>query len=159
MFRLPAQPEVSFYNEGVVLGEAILSGKIDRLEVDAKSKTVSVVDYKTGKPYTRWEKELKLLKYKQQLYFYKILLEGSHTWQGYKVVGARLEFVEPDENGKIVPGLEINFTEPEEKEMKVLIESMWIHVMNLNLPDISKYSEDHKGSIELIDDILKNTLH
>jgi DNA helicase II / ATP-dependent DNA helicase PcrA len=154
MFALPAQPEVPFYNEGVVLGDAILSGKIDRLEVDAKSKLLHVVDYKTGKPYKRWEKELKLLKYKQQLYFYKILLEGSHTWQSYKVASARLEFVEPDEEGNIVPGLEITFSDEEENEMKELLQVIWKHVMELDFPDISGYSPNYKGAEDFIAQLL-----
>ena len=33
------------------------------------------VDFKTGKPATSWAKELKYLKYRQQLYFYKLLIE------------------------------------------------------------------------------------
>ena len=154
MFALPAQPEVAFYGEGVVLGDALLSGKIDRLEVDQKSKTVQVVDYKTGKPHNRWEKELKLLKYKQQLYMYKFLLEGSHTWQDYKVTGARLEFVEPDSDGVIVPGLQIAFSDEEEKEMKNLVSAIWKHVMNLDLPDINNYSADYKGAQEFIQSLL-----
>lgn len=154
MFAQSAQPEVSFYGEGVVLGDAILGGKIDRLEVDDKAKTVKVVDYKTGRAFTRWEKELKLLKYKQQLYFYKILLEGSHTWQSYKVIGARLEFVEPLD-GEIVPPLEIVFKDEEEKEIKALITAMWQKVHSLELPDIASYSADLNGAERFIADLLR----
>jgi DNA helicase-2/ATP-dependent DNA helicase PcrA len=149
MFVITAQPEVAFHNEGVVLGNALLGGKIDRLEINKANKTVQVVDYKTGKGFTRWEKELKLLKYKQQLYMYKFLLEGSHTWQNYKVVGARLEFVEPLD-GVILPGLEITFDSNEEAEMKLLIAAMWEKVQALDLPDISEYSQDYKGAQEFI---------
>lgn len=152
MFALPAEPEVPFSKEGVILGEARLSGKIDRLEVNKVGKTVHIVDFKTGKPHTKWDREVKLLKYKQQLYFYKFLIEGSHTWQNYKVASARLEFVEPDSTtGKIVPPLEINFDATEEKEMKALIEAIWAKIKALDLPDISAYSDDYKGAQDFIE--------
>jgi DNA helicase II / ATP-dependent DNA helicase PcrA len=150
MFSLEAVPEVNFSKEGVVLGDAHLSGKIDRLEVDKATKTVRIVDFKTGKPHTKWERELKLLKYKQQLYFYKILIEGSHTWQGYSVAGARLEFVEPDTSGKVVAPLEVSFDATEEKEIKDLIKVIWDKVQSLDLPDISGYSDDYRGALDFI---------
>ncbi len=150
MFRLPAETEVDFKREGVLIGDAYLSGKIDRLEVDKSSKTVSIVDFKTGKAHTKWEREVKLLKYKQQLYFYKFLIEGSHTWTGYKVKEARLEFVEPDLNGKIVEPLKIQFDATEEKEMKKLIQAVWVEIQNLDFTDISTFSKDYNGSIQII---------
>jgi DNA helicase II / ATP-dependent DNA helicase PcrA len=145
MFKLPAKTEVDFRKEGVLLGEAHLTGKIDRLEVDKAGKTVHIVDFKTGQPHTKWDKEVKMLKYKQQLYFYKFLIEGSHTWQNYKVATARLEFVEPDENGNIVPGLEIKFDEKEEQEMKQLIGAVWGTIKNLDLPDVTSFEENYAG--------------
>jgi len=154
MFTISAEPEVAFNKEGVLLGEAYLSGKIDRLEVDKTSKTVSIVDFKTGKPHSKWDREVKLLKYKQQLYFYKFLIEGSHTWQNYRVTGARLEFVEPDSTGKIVEPLEIKFDDAEEKEMKSLIQAVWSEIKSLDLPDVSGYSEDYKGTRDFIAQLL-----
>ena len=154
MFALPAESEVNFANEGVVLGVARLSGKIDRLEVDKSSKTVRIVDFKTGKPFSKWEKELKLLKYKQQLYFYKFLIEGSHTWSGYKVAGARLEFVEPDSRGKILPPLEIDFDQKEETDLIELIQKVWVMIQKLDLPDISGYTADYKGATEFIEKLI-----
>lgn len=154
MFSVFAKAEVDFRLEGVVLGPAHLSGKIDRLEIDSTEKTVKIVDYKTGKPLEKWEKSLKALKYKQQLYFYKFLIEGSHTWQNYKVEEARLEFVEPDSEGKIYAPLEIKFDDSEEKEMKKLITVVWKYIKTLNFPDTSEYLQDYKGSNEFIADII-----
>jgi DNA helicase II / ATP-dependent DNA helicase PcrA len=155
MFTLDAKTEVDFRREGVLIGKAHLSGKIDRLEINNKEKTVNIVDFKTGKPHKKWDREVKLLKYKQQLYFYKFLIEGSHTWANYRVAEARLEFVEPDVNGKIIEPLQINFTESEEKEMKQLIQSVWTIIQELSLPDISKFNQDYKGALEFIDSITK----
>jgi len=154
MFKIPAKSEVDFRKEGVLLGDAHLSGKIDRLEIDKEKKTVAIVDYKTGKPHTKWERSVKLLKYKQQLYFYKFLIEGSHTWQNYKVSSARLEFIEPDEQGNIVEPLTVVFDTEEEKEMKKLIKSVWSNIQSLDLPNAQTFSDDFKGTTEFIDTLL-----
>ncbi len=150
-----AETEVDFRKEGVLLGKAHLSGKIDRLEIDKKSKIVNIIDFKTGKTYTKWEKSIKLLKYKQQLYFYKILIEGSHSWQNYKVASARLEFVEPDQNGKIVDPLYVNFDKKEEKELKQLIRIVWHKIQNLDLPNTSKYTQNLRGTMDFIKQLLE----
>ncbi len=133
MWLKTAKSEVDFRNEGVILGEARLTGKIDRLEIDEKNKTVDIVDFKTGKPLTKWDTSIKALKYKQQLYFYKLLIEDSHTWSGYKVNSARLEFVEPDLRGKAIPPLFIDFNVKEEDEIKLLITSTWTKIQDLDL--------------------------
>jgi DNA helicase-2/ATP-dependent DNA helicase PcrA len=155
MFSLDAKTEVDFRQEGVLIGNAHLSGKIDRLEINNTDKTVSIVDFKTGKPHTKWDREVKLIKYKQQLYFYKFLIEGSHTWANYRVAEARLEFVEPGDNGQIVEPLRIDFDESEEKEMKELIKVVWHMIQELELPDITVFSQDYKGAIGFIDSITK----
>jgi RecB family exonuclease len=162
MFAASAKPEVDFKREGVLVGEAHLAGKIDRLEIDTENKTVNIVDFKTGKPHSKWDREVKLLKYKQQLYFYKFLIEGSHTWSGYKVKEARLEFVEPDSEGNILPPLQISFDAEDksatalttEQETKDLIQAVWAHIKSLDLTDITSYSDDYKGSRNFIEELL-----
>jgi DNA helicase-2/ATP-dependent DNA helicase PcrA len=154
MFGVPAETEVDFRREGVMIGEAHLSGKIDRLEVNTESNTVRIVDFKTGKAHTKWDREVKLLKYKQQLYFYKFLIEGSNTWSKFKVEEARLEFIEPDINNKIVEPLKIQFDEKEEREMKILIQSIWNRIQNLDLPNTSYYSSDYISTLKFISNLL-----
>jgi DNA helicase II / ATP-dependent DNA helicase PcrA len=151
MFEREAITEVDFRREGVLIENAHLAGKIDRLEIDKANKTVNIVDFKTGKPHTKWDREIKLLKYKQQLYFYKFLIEGSHTWSNYKVAEARLEFVEPDANGKIVKPLTIAFDSSEEKQMKLLIKKIWNCIQNIDLPDTSEYEVSYTGVLKFID--------
>ncbi len=153
-FTRTAKAEVDFKGEGVMLGEAHLAGKIDRLEIDTENKTVNIVDFKTGKPHDKWERSVKLLKYKQQLYFYKFLIEGSHTWSGYKVAEARLEFVEPNSEGKVLPPLKIEFSVADVKETKALIQAVWNRIEALDLPDVSTYSDDYKGTSMFIESLL-----
>lgn len=156
MFKKPAKSEVNFYSEGVVIDDARLSGKIDRLEIDDKSKTVRIADYKTGKPLAKWGSDMKSLKYKQQLYMYKILIEHSSTWRGYNVESARLEFVEPDKNatGSVVEPLYLDFNDKEETELKKLIIAIWNLIQTLNLPDISSYDKSAKGAREFISQLI-----
>jgi len=162
MFNVNAKPEVDFKREGVLVGDAHLAGKIDRLEIDKENKTVNIVDFKTGKPHEKWDREVKLLKYKQQLYFYKFLIEGSHTWSGYKVKEARLEFVEPNADGKIVPPLQISFDVDDksatalttEQETKDLIQAVWQRIKEISLPATGDYSNDYSGSRLFIENLL-----
>lgn len=155
MFARTAKSEVDFRKEGVLLGEAHLSGKIDRLEINKDAKTAKIVDFKTGKPHNKWERSVKLLKYKQQLYFYKFLIEGSHTWKDYKVAEARLEFVEPTTDGKILEPLKIEFDDQEEKEMKNLIQAIWKRIKDLDLPSTGEFSEDYRGTTSFVEELLK----
>ncbi|HSW99792.1 MAG TPA: ATP-dependent DNA helicase [Patescibacteria group bacterium] len=136
--------EHNFRSEGVFLGKAHLSGKIDKLIIDPEARTIQIVDYKTGKSHTRWTREVKLHKYRQQLYLYKALVEGSHTYKGYQVTGAYLEFVEPDEDGNIHE-LQLQLDDTEFKQVKQLAEAVWQRITTLDLPDISSYSQDMNG--------------
>ncbi len=156
MFAQTAKAEVNFYSEGVLLGEAHLTGKIDRLEIDEQAKTIRIVDYKTGKPFAKWDSSIRALKYKQQLYFYKFLVEASASWRSYTVSEARLEFVDPSNHhgGDIQPALPIVFTDAEAADMKRLIAAVWHHITTLDLPDTSSYSPDTKGVQSFIKSLL-----
>ena len=159
MFERGAKAEVNFYNEGVIMDGAHLSGKIDRLEIDDENKTVRIVDYKTGAPLKKWGGSVKAYKYLQQLYFYKCLIEGSHTWKGYTVTEARLEFIEPDKQatGAIQPPLLIDFDQEYSDRFCKLIVSVWKKIQALDLPDITTYSKDLKGIQAFENDLLDNS--
>jgi DNA helicase-2/ATP-dependent DNA helicase PcrA len=132
MFKTNASSEVDFRKEVVMLGEAHLTGKLDRLEIDETNKTIAIVDFKTGKPMTKWDTSLKSQKYKQQLYFYKLLIEGSHTHANYSVSSARLEFVEPNTQNKKVEPLYVVFDDKYEGELRDFIAAIWQQIQNLS---------------------------
>ena len=136
--------EVSFARENVLIGDALISGNIDKLIIDPKRKTITVVDYKTGKSYTKWKPEIKLHNYERQLYFYKLLIENSTTYKKYKVVDAYLEFVEATNDGK-VNKLHINFDDKTQQETADLIKSIYSHIKKLELPDIAIYPDTLAG--------------
>ncbi len=159
MFKEPAKAEVNFFSEGVVVDGARLTGKIDRLEVDHTNKTLRIVDFKTGKALPKWDSSLNAYKYRHQLYFYKFLLEGSHTWRGYKVQDARLEFIEPTgglKTGKIAPALSIQFDSEEEQIIKKLIKVVWDKIQALDLPDTSNYPQSIQGTKAFETSLLRN---
>ncbi len=144
--------EYSFRHEGVRVGQAHLNGKIDKLIIDQKQKTIVIVDYKTGKSHARWSRETKLHFYRHQLYFYKLLVESSRSFRGYRIIDAYLEFVEPDALGDIVE-LHANFNDADEQRFKALISAVWERIVALDFPDTSQYSDDLKG-IEAFEDYL-----
>lgn len=149
--------EYNFRNEGVFIGQAHLTGKIDKLIIDRQNKTITIVDYKTGtKSYSHWAREARLHKYRLQLYLYRALVEGSHTYAGYTVTDAYLEFVEPDEHGQIHE-LHLIFNDEGYRRVKRLAEVVWQRIMRFQLPDISGYTADLTGIEALENDLLEET--
>ena len=49
--KTPAKSEYNFANENIMLGDALLTGKIDRIEINEANKTnLTLKDVKIGKP-------------------------------------------------------------------------------------------------------------
>lgn len=159
----PSQlPEQNFFAQGVAVGQAQLTGKIDVLEVS--KRRASIIDYKTGKALKSWVpqgknvyEKIKIHKYAQQLYFYKLLVEGSRTWgsQGVKLVNAELVFVEPDNQNQI-DTLALDLNDKEElTRLTALIKAVWQRIINLDFPDTSEYEPTVKG-IKTFEEYLLN---
>lgn len=137
--------EYNFRNEGVFIGQAHMNGKIDKLIIDKANRSLIIVDYKTGTSHSTWTHSMKLHKYRQQLYLYKLLVERSHTFAGYTVDGAYVEFVEPDEHGEIKE-LAINFDEAEQERLEKLTDAVWGLIQELHMPDIANFRKDLTGT-------------
>lgn len=149
MFTATDKAEISFKYENVRLGDAHLTGTIDRLEIDEKAKTITVVDFKTGTPSSE-----KLYWNTRQLYFYKLLIEGSRTYKNYKVIGGRLEYVEPGIDGELLPSKTIAFKDEEVEKLRKLIDVVWGKIQDLELPDVSIYPQTLVGSKQFESDLL-----
>src|SRR6185312_9955251 len=128
-------------------------GIVDKLEIDPKTKTIRVLDYKTGKGYSRWQQDARLYRYRRQLYLYKLLVENSISYAGYSVQSASLEFVEPDATGQI-NSLELEFDTSEMERIKKLVAAMWQHVMDFNFPNTSQYDPTLAGIKQFEDDLI-----
>jgi len=162
-FNANQQPEEDFRSQGVIVGKAKLTGKLDVIQ--AFKNKITVTDYKTGKGIKNWDikgktayDQIKTHRYKQQLLFYKLLIDGSRIWgdKGFRAELGELVFVEPDSKNKI-NSLSLELNNPEELDrLKKLINAVWSRIMNLNFPDITEFSTDLKGIIEFEDWLINN---
>jgi DNA helicase II / ATP-dependent DNA helicase PcrA len=157
-FTKSQKPELNFSYQDVYLDEAHLTGMLDVVDINATEKTMSVTDYKTGKPIkdgitkTEFDK-IKLHKYKQQLLFYKLLVENSRDYSAYTVTSGCLSFIEPTASGEVVE-TRIEYTTEDLDRLKSLIEKIWTKIVNLDLPDISGYEESYKGILAFEQDLI-----
>jgi DNA helicase-2/ATP-dependent DNA helicase PcrA len=160
IFEAKDLAERGFNNDGVVVGEARLSGKIDIVHFKSGDRT-EVFDFKTGRPAISWQgkdefERIKLHKYRQQLLFYKLLVENSASYQGKLVVAkGQIKFIEADANEKLLPGLELEYEPKELTRFTVLINAIWRRIMNLDFPDVSKYEPTVKGIRAFEEDLIK----
>ncbi len=168
--------EINFRNRGVVLGDSLLTGKIDKI-TELSSAEVVVSDLKTGQPLDNWQgrgeyEKIKAYKYKNQLGFYKLLVENcpdfqmnkvksrtqaggaeSHTISGVRVNQGVLEFVEAGRNDN--PMLELRLEKEFINRLSKLIQVIYSRIINLDFPDVAKYSPDIKGILEFEEELLK----
>lgn len=153
--------ERNFSNEGVVIGDARLSGKIDVL-LRTSDSSFTVIDYKTGKPAKSWQstdefEKIKLHRYRQQLYFYKLLVDNSATYgRKYLVQQGGLEFVETtSKHTALVDTLWLSYDDEELARIAMLIQAVWFHIMNLQLPDTTQYPQNLSGIIQFETDVIE----
>lgn len=157
-FTPTARTELNFAGQHSIVGEAHLTGKLDLADIDKNSKTIIVTDYKTGKPAASWSgkdeyEKIKLHNYKQQLMFYKLLVENARDYRGYQVEKGIMQFVEPTNSGNILT-LDTEFNSEELDRFKKLIDAVWTHIKQLNLPDISSYDPSYKGILAFEQDLI-----
>ncbi len=148
-FHAGQKPEVDFASEQSMLGEAHLTGKLDLIDIDIKARTMVVTDYKTGKAVRDWKgktdyEKIKLHRYRQQLMFYKLLVERSRTYSNYTVEQGILQFVEPMNDGTII-GLKTTFSAEELETFSRLVQRIWQCITTLDLPDTSEFEASYKG--------------
>lgn len=141
--------ELSFATDGVTVGTAHLTGAIDLLDIDNEAKTIQVTDYKTGKPTPSWAgkteyEKIKLHHYRQQLMFYKLLIENSRQFSGYTVTKGFIEYVEADASGSI-HRIELDYDTAELADFAALIESVWKRIQALEFHTGQVYPESLEG--------------
>ncbi len=147
--------EYNFQREGVDVAGVRLNGRIDRMIIDEKRRAISVVDYKTGRPYQRWQNNvIKLHVFRHQLVIYKLLAEGSARFGKYTVDKGMVEFIEPDETGAIVR-LELNFDKELVERTAKLARAVWQSVQSLKFPDTSAYPPTVAGIRQFENDLIK----
>ena len=54
-FTTNQTPEFDFSSQQVLYDDSLLTGKLDIIEINKNDKTISITDYKTGKPSASWK--------------------------------------------------------------------------------------------------------
>jgi DNA helicase II / ATP-dependent DNA helicase PcrA len=156
----PDQRVEQSLSASVQLGEVRLGGAIDLMEIDERRKTIVVTDYKTGKSAPSWQgktvyEKMKLHHYRQQLLFYKILIENSRQYEGFTVEQGIIEFVEPDEQGNI-RRLTLEYDPDELVAFQLLIKAVWERIQSLNFSLPSTYEPTITGIEAFESDLVTN---
>lgn len=153
-FSIDDLSEQNFKDERLMLKNVRITGKIDKIIIDKITKSLTIVDYKTSKAYSTFDSSLKSHLYKNQLYFYKLLVKRSRKFNNYNVKNAFIEYVNPKISSDDITRLDLNYQKQEMSEFIKLLEAVWEHISNLNFPDVSKYQADIKGIKKFEDDLI-----
>ncbi len=152
--------EINFTKQGVVAAGVPITGKIDKLVLDKDKKKAEIYDFKTGQPIKSLSAQsgpdgLKAWQYRNQLAFYRLLLENSRSWSEYRVSKVALEFLEPDKKSGEIVLLESEVSDEEVDRTVKLMQAIYTCIQNLDFPDVSKYDKDLKGIKAFEEDLLK----
>ncbi|MES2631029.1 MAG: ATP-dependent DNA helicase [Patescibacteria group bacterium] len=143
-FTSTQKAELGFGHQDVRVEGAALTGSLDMVDIDEENRTMTVTDYKTGHPSDSWSRgdertKMKLHRYRQQLMFYKLLVENSRDYSKYTVTNGQLAFIEPARSGEVIL-LGTDFTPEEIERTRKLIQAVCKRIHVLDLPDISAYA-------------------
>jgi DNA helicase II / ATP-dependent DNA helicase PcrA len=139
--------EVDFGLMDVHIGSAWVTGKIDKIVLNEDTKTLDVIDYKTGKGFESFMSSGSKNResYRYQLLFYKLLIENSAFMENrYKVEKLALDFVEKGDNFG-VKYLDYDSNSEEMIELKKLIDIVYCKVTNLKFIVPKEISTLEKG--------------
>lgn len=161
-FTTTQKVELNFAGQQSIVGGAHLTGKLDLVDIDPAERSITLTDYKTGHPAYNWKgstdyEKIKLHRYRQQLMFYKLLVENSRDYNTYSVERGILQFVEPTKDGQIL-ALEDDFSPEELEEFQKLITIVWNKITTLDLPDVSSYEPAYKGILAFEKDLIDGNI-
>lgn len=157
-FNIADRCEMDFKSQGVNISGADITGKLDRIHIDEKNKIIEVYDYKTGKPFENWDigdpyKKIRAWEYKNQLVFYKLLVENSRDFGGkYSVNSGVIEFIKPEGNNLV--NLQLAIQSEDAARLSRLIQVIYKKIQNLDFPATESYSKDIKGILKFEEDLL-----
>ncbi len=154
-YQLPkgSLPEQDF--KDVYLDTARIRGKLDRLDIH--NDTLTIIDYKTGRPLAGFDTKDKSLAskahhHKLQLAYYALLAAKHPTYSRYQNVDCQMVYVEAENQQDVIRSL--TPTAEDLERLTHLIEAVWQHIITLDLPDISHYTADITGTTAFENDLI-----
>ncbi len=152
--------EKNFQHQNCFVDDVSITGKIDKISY-TKNK-IEVTDFKTGKSFRSWEspgnelEKIKAWKYRNQLIFYKILIESSDQHKDKSTVDKGvLEFIEPQKKEKIKL-LSLDMKNEDIQRTKNLIVAVGKKIKNLDFPSLQKCGGKTLKDIIAFEDCILN---
>ena len=152
------EAEVDFYSEKVVVNGVPITGKIDLIVKDDKSKTLEIYDYKTGAYHDgKWQANPSSYWHMLQLMFYKLLLNNSAKYRNYRVVRGHILYVMRDAKTDEVYDKVLEFDEVDNEEFLKLLTAVYEQTTSLAfLDDAELFLEaDKNRSMRQVQDFIK----
>jgi hypothetical protein len=154
-YRLPkgSLPEQDLRD--IRVGPARLRGKLDRLDLDGGSMTI--IDYKTGKPLSSFETKdknsvLKAHNQKLQLVFYALLASQHPGFSQYSDVTGQMVYLEAEDQKQLTRSFTPN--KDDLSRLKRLVAAIWQHIMHLDFPDTGRYQPNLDGITQFEQDLI-----
>lgn len=162
LFSSNDEIEVDMKHEGIYINEAHLTGKIDLLRISGDSQ--SVIDFKTGRAYRAWDEakladhdKIKLYRNRQQLIFYKLLLDHS-IHHHRKITDLAVQFVEGVLDGGEPITLSYLPSDDDIERLKLLVGAVYKKIKTLDIPDVTHYKQDLSGIIAFEEDLIQGVI-
>jgi DNA helicase-2/ATP-dependent DNA helicase PcrA len=148
--------EYNFDGKHIPYGNMRLTGTVDHF-VDKDSKLV-VTDFKTGRALNSWKisedyYKQRLHKFRQQLMFYELLFRNSPQFGKVQQIVSGVAFVEPSMRN-VYCHLTLDANKKERDKLESLISAVWQKVITLDLPDVSAYGQDMRGTLDFEDQLI-----
>ncbi|MDR1358889.1 MAG: ATP-dependent helicase [Coriobacteriales bacterium] len=146
-----ARAEQSF---DIMLDDVPLTGRADLLLLDSEAQTIALYDYKTGAARSPGAQGAA---YKRQLQFYKLLIENTPEFSGWRVSGGADLFVEPDRKKDLaLPEEEfLQVGEEELVHLRRLIPAVWYRLQH-KLLDTSGFLQSQQLADLRADSVYKS---
>jgi ATP-dependent exoDNAse (exonuclease V) beta subunit len=141
------------------VGPARLRGKLDR--VDLSEDSITIIDYKTGKPLSSFETKdknsvLKAHNQKLQLVFYALLTSQNPGLSQYGNVTGQMVYLEAADQKQLTRSFSPSRDDID--RLKQLVAAVWQHVMSLDFPDIGHYQPGLDGVTQFEQDLIDGTI-